>query len=152
MHTTETAVEPIRLPAPAAPGPLRTWAADVARGFLGHVLPPLVILGVLLLLWQALGSRPGGVMGVFVGQGLLIGITGTALGVVLSLGFTLAQTEFKFLRLDPLIYFIDAVPVVFVGWHYALVVSVSLVLCIVSTVLPAWIASTVSPVTALRFR
>jgi nitrate/nitrite transport system permease protein len=59
MHTTETAVEPIRLPAPAAPGPLRTWAAGVARGFLGHVLPPLVILGVLLLLWQALGSRPG---------------------------------------------------------------------------------------------
>ena len=30
-----------------------------ARGFMTHVLPPLVILGFLLLLWQVLGSRPG---------------------------------------------------------------------------------------------
>ncbi len=138
-----------RAPIPIVLGLITIVAVfNVASTLLMVVLEKTESIGVL----ATLGSRPGGVMGVFVGQGLLIGITGTALGVVLSLGFTLAQTEFKFLRLDPLIYFIDAVPVVFVGWHYALVVSVSLVLCIVSTVLPAWIASTVSPVTALRFR
>ena len=58
MRTTET-IEPIRLPAPAAPGLLRTWAAGALKGFTNHVLPPLVILGLLLIVWQALGSRPG---------------------------------------------------------------------------------------------
>ncbi|GAB3763275.1 nitrate ABC transporter permease [Ramlibacter monticola] len=58
MRTTET-VEPIRLPVPAVPGALRTWSTGVARGFMTHVLPPLLILGVLLVVWQALGSRPG---------------------------------------------------------------------------------------------
>src|SRR5437016_7749442 len=34
-------------------------AKTVWRGFVEHVLPPLVIIGVLLVIWQALGSRPG---------------------------------------------------------------------------------------------
>jgi nitrate/nitrite transport system permease protein len=58
MRTLATA-EPIRLPAPAVPGLLRTWASTAARGFMGHVLPPLVIIALLLIVWQALGSRPG---------------------------------------------------------------------------------------------
>jgi nitrate/nitrite transport system permease protein len=58
MHTTET-LEPIRLAAPAAPGPLRTAALGAARGFMTHVLPPLVIIGLLVMVWQLLGSRPG---------------------------------------------------------------------------------------------
>jgi nitrate/nitrite transport system permease protein len=58
MPTIDT-VEPIRLPAPAAPGFLRTWAAQAGRGFMAHVVPPLLILALLLVVWQALGSRPG---------------------------------------------------------------------------------------------
>ena len=33
---------------------LRTW-----KGFLTHGLPPIVIIGALLLVWELLGSRPG---------------------------------------------------------------------------------------------
>ena len=58
MQTTDT-IEPIRLAAPAAPGPLRTWGLGLLRGFLTHVLPPLIVVGLLVLLWQLLGSRPG---------------------------------------------------------------------------------------------
>jgi nitrate/nitrite transport system permease protein len=58
MRPTET-VEALRLPTPVPPGPLRAWAGAAARGFMRHVLPPLVILAVLLVVWQALGSRPG---------------------------------------------------------------------------------------------
>jgi nitrate/nitrite transport system permease protein len=58
MQNAET-IEPIRRAAPQAPGVLRTWAAGAGRGFMTRVLPPLVILGLLVLVWQALGSRPG---------------------------------------------------------------------------------------------
>jgi len=58
MRTTET-IEPIRLPAAATPGALRTGAAAAIRCFMTHVLPPLVVIGLLVIIWQALGSRPG---------------------------------------------------------------------------------------------
>jgi len=58
MNNTET-IQPMAIPAPAAPGALRTWLGGLARGFMTHVLPPLVIIGLLVLVWQVLGSRPG---------------------------------------------------------------------------------------------
>ena len=58
MSTSDT-IEALPLAAPAAPGALQQFAARAARGFVTYVLPPLVIIGLLLLVWQALGSRPG---------------------------------------------------------------------------------------------
>lgn len=58
MHNAET-IEPIRLATPAAPGRLRTWAVALRHGLVTYVLPPLVIIGLLVLVWQLLGSRPG---------------------------------------------------------------------------------------------
>lgn len=52
-------VESIPVARPAAPGLLQAWAKSAGRGFLTHVLPPLVIIGLLVLVWQVLGSRPG---------------------------------------------------------------------------------------------
>ncbi|WP_326537656.1 nitrate ABC transporter permease [Pseudorhodoferax sp.] len=61
MHTTES-IEPIRL-APAAPAGtptlLRTRLAGSGRWLATHVLPPVLILALLLLVWETLGSRPG---------------------------------------------------------------------------------------------
>ncbi|MDE2606532.1 MAG: nitrate ABC transporter permease [Burkholderiales bacterium] len=51
--------ETIPVARPATPGALRAGAQAAARGFLTHVLPPLVVIGLLVLVWQALGSRPG---------------------------------------------------------------------------------------------
>ena len=58
MNTSDT-VEALRATVPAPASALQSRLAPLVRGFVTHVLPPLVILGVLLLVWQALGSRPG---------------------------------------------------------------------------------------------
>ena len=58
MHNFET-IEPIRLAAPQAPSAVTVWLTAMARGFMTHVLPPLIIIGLVLIVWQALGSRPG---------------------------------------------------------------------------------------------
>ncbi|MGV3494707.1 MAG: nitrate ABC transporter permease [Ramlibacter sp.] len=52
-------VESLPVATPAAPGLLRAWTTAAVRGFLTYVLPPLVIIGLLVLVWQVLGSRPG---------------------------------------------------------------------------------------------
>ncbi|NIM41308.1 MAG: nitrate ABC transporter permease [Hydrogenophaga sp.] len=60
MNTTTETIEPIRLAPPAAPSAaLPNWIKTAARGFMTHVLPPLVIIGLLLVIWELLGSRPG---------------------------------------------------------------------------------------------
>jgi lipoprotein-releasing system permease protein len=121
---------------------------NIASTLLMVVLEKTESIGVL----STLGARPRGIMAVFIGQGILIGAVGTALGAGISLGFTLVQMYLKPLKLDPTIYFIDAVPVSLTPWHYALVISISLALCILFTVIPALLASLVRPVKALRFR
>jgi nitrate/nitrite transport system permease protein len=58
MSNAET-IEPLRIPAPAAPNALVSALRQGAKAFMTHVLPPLLVIGVLLIIWQALGSRPG---------------------------------------------------------------------------------------------
>ncbi len=58
MHNSET-IEPIRRAAPQGPSAVAAWLTAMARGFMTHILPPLVIMGILLAIWQMLGSRPG---------------------------------------------------------------------------------------------
>lgn len=123
-------------------------AFNIISTLLMVVLEKTESIGVL----SALGARPRGIMAIFVGQGLLIGGVGTLLGVLLSLAFTWVQTTYKPISLDAAIYFVDAVPVVFSAWHYLVVVAVSLSLCVLSTIAPAFVAAHVRPVEALRFR
>ncbi|MEJ6023885.1 nitrate ABC transporter permease [Ramlibacter sp. PS4R-6] len=57
MQTAET-IEMLPL-APAGPGAVVQALRNTARVFMTHVLPPLVVIGLLLAIWQMLGSRPG---------------------------------------------------------------------------------------------
>jgi nitrate/nitrite transport system permease protein len=46
-------------PARATPSAWQRRLQQAWTGFVGHGLPPLLIIGVLLLLWELLGARPG---------------------------------------------------------------------------------------------
>jgi nitrate/nitrite transport system permease protein len=58
MNSTET-IEPIRLVTAPAPAATPVWLKSASRSFMTHVLPPLLVIGVLLIIWELLGSRPG---------------------------------------------------------------------------------------------
>jgi nitrate/nitrite transport system permease protein len=58
MNPTDT-IEPIRLATPPAPATTSVWVKSVSRGFTTHVLPPLLVIGVLLIIWELLCSRQG---------------------------------------------------------------------------------------------
>jgi nitrate/nitrite transport system permease protein len=57
--STSDIVEPIPVTRVTQPGMVQAWATQAARAFMTHVLPPLVVIGLLVLIWQTLGSRPG---------------------------------------------------------------------------------------------
>ena len=52
-------VENLPLASVAAPNPVLAAGRHAVKGFMTYVLPPLVIIGLFVLVWQVLGSRPG---------------------------------------------------------------------------------------------
>ena len=111
------------------------------------VLEKVREIGVLM----ALGATRWGVTRVFLRQGLTIALVGTFTGNVLAFVLCYVQQEFRFLSLPSDIYFMSSVPVLLRGEYFAVVSAVSLFLCVVSSLLPARLASRLHPVTALRF-
>ena len=59
---------------------------------------------------KAMGMPARSIRRIFFAQGVVIGVVGTALGVASALG-AIALGRYKFIALDPQVYFIDHMPV-----------------------------------------
>lgn len=97
-----------------------------------------------------LGASRGMIVGVFAWQTVIIGIIGTAVGVILGVGASLAQQHFGLLKLsgDPNAMIVDAYPV-FVQWGDVCAVALmSILVSALSALGVAFIAS--SRVKAIR--
>ena len=108
---------------------------------------------------RTLGSSSRSILVIFVIEGLLIGLTGTAIGLVL--GVLLAHNmnpvaEFVAWVLgvdlfNSTIYYFDGIPVAIVVSDTIWITISSVILTFVSTLYPAWSASRLNPVDALRY-
>ncbi len=101
---------------------------------------------------RALGMRKRELLASFINQGFVIGLTGTLLGTGIAFIFSKLQESYGIIRLKGEIYFLDTLPIAIVPEHYLLVIAVSLVLTIAATIIPAFIAVSISPLRALRFK
>lgn len=108
---------------------------------------------------RTIGATPSSILKVFVTQGSIVGIAGTLLGVLggvlvaLNLeaivGFFEAVFGIKFLAAD--VYFISDLPSELQYGDVIRIALIALVLALVSTLYPAWVASKTSPAEALRY-
>jgi lipoprotein-releasing system permease protein len=105
------------------------------------------------------GLTQGGVMRVFIVQGVVIGLVGIALGVLfgvlLSLNLSYIVHAIESLTGAELIpsdvYYISGVPTQVQASDVATIALVAFGLCLVATIYPAWRASRTDPAAALRY-
>ncbi len=100
---------------------------------------------------RSLGATSGAVMRIFMLHGLIIGVLGTAIGT--AGGITLAQivNRFKLIELPGEVYFVDTVPVMLRLWDILAIDAIALLVCFAATLYPAWKASRLIPVEAIRY-
>jgi lipoprotein-releasing system permease protein len=87
---------------------------------------------------------------VFFMQGLVIGIVGTGLGLVLGGVGAVALERYKFIRLDPSVYFIDHLPVSTEPSDVFVTALASVAIAALATLYPALQAAKLYPLEAIR--
>jgi lipoprotein-releasing system permease protein len=108
---------------------------------------------------RTLGALPKTIMGIFMVQGMVIGLIGTSLGIIAGTLLALNITDIissienyfdvKFLSAD--VYYISHLPSVVVPNDILNIACVALVLSFIATLYPAWQASRTQPAEALRY-
>ncbi|MEO8946665.1 MAG: ABC transporter permease [Gemmatimonadaceae bacterium] len=99
---------------------------------------------------KAMGLPSSSIRNIFLVQGLVIGAVGTGLGLVIGFAGALALDKYKFIKLDPSVYFIDHLPVTTQPRDVILIVIASLVIAALATLYPAIQAAKLYPVDAIR--
>ena len=98
---------------------------------------------------KAMGATKRGIRRIFMLNGLIIGFSGTAIGIPLGYAFLwLIQTFWTF---DPTVYYISRIPVHVLVEDVLLVAGSAILISLVATVYPANQAAKLEPVAALRY-
>jgi len=99
---------------------------------------------------KSLGAGEGMVLKVFLYQGVLIGGLGAGLGLGLG-GLLIAVLQrYPFVKLPGDVYFIERLPVRPEMGDFLAVILATFALCLVAALYPAWRASRLDPVEAIR--
>lgn len=108
---------------------------------------------------RTMGASSGQVLGLFLVQGLSIGVLGVLLGVLIGVPLALHIGELvawleqllQFQVFDPSVYFITALPSRLEPQDVVWIVSGSLLLTLLATLYPAWRAGQIQPAEVLRY-
>ena len=104
-------------------------------------------IGILM----SMGATRGGVMRSFMIQGLVIGFLGTILGMVVGVTMSEVLDRYELISLSEQIYHLAYIPFMVRTQDVLVVVAFAILVSFVATLYPAWRASRLDPVEALRY-
>lgn len=107
---------------------------------------------------KALGARTWQIIGVFLFQGVVVGVFGTVSGLILGMSLVQYRNEFSqwlatTLRVEVFpasVYGFTEIPAEVVPSDVAIICTSAFLICSVAALIPAWFAARLDPVKALR--
>lgn len=112
------------------------------------VLERTRMVGVL----KALGGTDWMIQKIFLYHAVLIAGMGVGIGLVAGLGIYFLQEATGFIKLDETNYYVSVAPVSIHAWEVILICMATMLVCLVSLLLPTLFVRTVKPVKAIQFR
>jgi lipoprotein-releasing system permease protein len=100
---------------------------------------------------KSMGATSKGIMKIFVYEGLIIGLTGTVIGVIGGLALCEILSKYQFIKLPSDVYPITTLPVKVLPLDVTLVAISAALITLLATIYPSWQASKVDPAVALRY-
>ena len=100
---------------------------------------------------MSMGTRKAQIRSIFIAQGLLIGVIGTAIGLIVGYVLSWVGANYHVLALAPEVYSIDYVPFAPRLTDGILVAFVAIGISFIATIYPSWSAARVLPAESLRY-
>ena len=106
-----------------------------------------------------MGASRSGIASIFLGYGLTIGVVGSVIGLALAAGVVYNINEiqdwltrqFGFTMWDPKIYFFDQIPARLDRTEVVTIMAMAILSGLLGSLIPAFLASRLNPVDALRY-
>jgi len=104
-----------------------------------------------IAIMKAMGAKNRGIMSIFMIHGLIIGITGTIIGI--AGGYVLCQLlkTYKFINLPADVYYLSYLPVKVDPLDFIVVSAAAIAISFLATLYPSWQAAKQDPVEPLRY-
>jgi lipoprotein-releasing system permease protein len=99
---------------------------------------------------RTMGMTQGGILRVFVLQGVWIGVIGTVVGAALGVSISWAVDRFEIIKIPGEVYFVDHLPATLQLIDVGMIVVASIAISLAATIYPALQASRLEPLDAIR--
>jgi len=138
---------------------LEKMAISITIGLIVMVGALNIISSLILLVRQksrdiailkTMGTSSKRVMGIFMMQGLVIGVVGTTVGAVTGVALCWVLDRYKLIQIPMDVYQVSHVPFVVLPTDLLFVVVATILICFLATIYPSRQASSLDPVQALR--
>lgn len=139
---------------------LQKWPILIIFGMISFVGIVNIISSLSMIIFEkvreigtllSLGLSKKHIKRIFLLEGLIIGVSGSLLGLIIAIGLALLQIKFQIFTLPEDIYFMDHIPIKINWLNTLLITSVGIISAIIASLWPVYRASKINPAEALKY-